>query len=310
MSWSHATELVFATSYDDGTHQTINHRVFASELQRESLNAMTVEVHSNASLYGGMDLFNAVSSGDIEIGEMILSSLASLDPVFLVDNLPFVVSDLSDSRVLWQQSRPMIEQALAEYNLKVLYTTPWPPQGIYTNRIPEDVSQLSGLRIRSYSDMTADLIRALGSEPVSVPANELEPAFEGGEIDAMITSVTTGVSSSSWRFVSTYSDFILWIPKNIVFMNLDSYNALSQEQRALVDAAADKAEARGWRLAREEYLRSKIFLSDNGLRIKRPNAALLDQMSAIGRTVRENWLADKEDSLRQLVEQLARPLDQ
>lgn len=300
-SFSSAVSLTFATSYDDGAHQTINHRVFATELQRQSFNEMTVDVYSNGSLYSGKDLLDAVSTGRVQIGEMLMSSMATLDPVFLIDNLPFLVSDLEEARELWRRSRPMIEDALTENNLKVLYATPWPPQGIYLNGIPQDISDFSGLNVRSYSAMTEALISALGSSAIAVPANELGTSFEQGTIEAMVTSVTTGVSSSAWRFVTTYSDFILWIPKNIVFMNLDAYNTLNSAEKSLIDDLASEAESRGWRLAREEYLRSKISLSDNGLRVKRPNKTLRNEMFLVGSEVRDDWLADKSTGLKALV---------
>lgn len=293
--------LVFATTYDEGTHQTINNRVFARDISRETMNVLDFDVHTNGSLYSGMALFEAVSQGEVDLGELILSSMGSLDPVFLVDNLPFVVSDFDAAYQLWLSTRGDIDRILAEHGVKLLYSTPWPPQGIYTNDVPTGAGDFAGMNIRSYSEMTRVLIEALNATPVEVPFSEVENAFSEGRIDAMITSVSTGVSSSAWQYTRVYTNILFWIPKNIVFMNASVFDQLTPEQQSTLLRSAEAAELRGWRLAQEEYLRSTISLTDNGIRVRTPRAALRLELEQIGAEITADWLSGKDDRIKALL---------
>ncbi|MHA7880713.1 MAG: TRAP transporter substrate-binding protein [Saccharospirillum sp.] len=297
-----AQTLTFTTSYDEGTHQTINQRLFAQDVSLASLNTLNFSVTTSGDPYSGFALFEAVAEGEIDVGEVILSSLAPLDPVFLIDNLPLVVEDYDEARALWEQTRPRVEALLRDQGVVLLYTVPWPPQGLYTKNAVRDVSELSGQDIRSYSSMTAAVIEALGSNPVDVAFGDVAEAFASGTIDAMITSVSTGISSEAWHYAPVYTKAILWIPKNVVFMNAEAFDALTPDQQQAINRYAQVAEERGWRLGREEYFRSLISLADNGMRVRSPSRALQSQLAATGRQVTEQWLASRPAELQLLIQ--------
>lgn len=298
---SYADTLVFATSYDDRTHQTINHRVFAQDVTRASANQLQFELYTNGELSSGMALFQAVSAGELDLGEVILSSLEPLNPVFLVDNLPFVVSDFEEAFELWQRKQAQIERIMEDHGVMLLYTVPWPPQGLYTTGVIRSLEDLNGLNIRSYSAMTQAVIEAMEANPVDVPFANVADAFSRGEIDAMITSVTTGISSSAWQYTGVYTKVVLWIPKNVVFMNRNRFEQLSPTQQAAILSFSEVAESRGWQLGREEYLRSLISLSDNGMRVRSPSLQLQEQMEQIGAMVTQQWVADNGAALESVL---------
>src|SRR5947209_2194217 len=58
----------------------------------------------------------------------------------------------------------------AKQGMKMLYTVPWPPQGIYSNRTLNSAADLKGLKWRAYSPATSKIAELVGAEPVTVKA--------------------------------------------------------------------------------------------------------------------------------------------
>ncbi len=285
-----AETLTFPTAYDERSPHTINIRVLANELSYTTSGQLQLDVHPAGQLFPAGEIYDAVKSGKADMGEVLLASLADRNPLFLIDNLPFLVTDFSSARALWEASKDTIEKQLEQDGLTLLYATPWPPQGLYSNPEIEDISDLAGLKIRSYSATLENLITLAEAVPVGVDYTDVRAAFEQGRIDAMITSPTTGVRSDAWLYAANYTDIKAWIPKNIIFINTARFRALSPDDQALLVAQAEAAENRGWAIAREDYFRSRITLSDNGMRVRRPSQRLQKQLASLGNTMTQEWL--------------------
>lgn len=286
-----AQTLTVPTAYDERSPHTINIRVLANEVNYATSGQLRLDIHPAGRLFPADAIYDAVTTGEADLGEVLLASLADRDPLFLIDNLPFLVADFDAARALWDASREHIEARLNVDDLTLLYATPWPPQGLYSGRRIDGIGDLEGLRVRSYSDTLEHLISLAGATPVSVDYTDLRTAFEQGRIDAMITSPTTGVRASAWDFATTYTDIKAWIPKNIVFINTERLNRLPPDQRDLLLAKAREAETRGWTIAREDYFRSRITLSDNGMAVRSPSDRLRKQLVSLGNVMTQEWLS-------------------
>lgn len=298
-----AQTLVFPTAYDERSPHTINIRVLAKELDYATFGQLQLDVHPAGQLYPAGDIYDAVRTGEADMGEVLLASLAERDPLFLIDNLPFLVDSFDAAEALWEASRERIETRLNADGLTVLYASPWPPQGLYSVPKIDTVRDLEGLRVRSYSDTLERLIALADATPVGVDYSDLRPAFQQGRIDAMITSPTTGVRASAWEFATTYTDIKAWIPKNIVFINTDRLNSLNPEYRKLLLEHAQKAEERAWTIAREDYFRSRITLSDNGMAVRSPSERLQNQLASLGNTMTQEWLTEVGDEGERILDQ-------
>lgn len=304
---TYASPLIFPTNYDDTSPHTINIRFFISEIELSTRGDVQFELHSNGSLYSGFEVFDSVRRGDAFMGEIILSALADLHPIFLIDNMPFLARDFETAEALWQASRPSIERILDQQGLRLLYATPWPPQALFTTNAVSSLSDLQGTPIRSYSRVTEQLITAMQAEPVDVSASDIENAFLENRINAMITSATTGVRSQAWQYIDYYYDINAWIPKNMVFVNASAFAAMPRESQDVILEAARKAEERGWKVAREEYFRSRITLTDNGMRVRRPSTQLNQELDLLGEQLLQNWRVEAGLEGDSILERLHQP---
>lgn len=290
-----ATKWDMPTPYADGVHHTQNVRQFADDVKAATKGELDIVVHSGASLFKHPEIHRAVRSGQVSIGELFMGLLGNDDPIFKVDNIPFLASDFDSAKKLWDASRPVIEERLAKDGLMLLYAVPWPPQGFYTKNPVTSVADFKGLKMRAYSPTTSRLAVLLGALPTTVQTPEIPQAFSTGIIEAMVTSPTTGVSSQAWDFVNHYTDTQAWIPKNMVIVNARSFKRLPKEQQQAVLDAAAKAEARGWEMAKAETTEKTKVLGDKGMQVSVPTAQFKGELRTIGKTMSEEWANEAGD---------------
>ena len=83
--------------------------------------------------------------------------------------------------------------------MMLLYTVPWPPQGIFTNRTLNRAADMKGLKWRAYSPATAKIAELVGAQPVTVQAAEVSQALATGVIDSYMSSGATGYDSKTYE---------------------------------------------------------------------------------------------------------------
>ena len=283
------TKWDMPTPYGDGVHHTKNVRQFADDLNKQTDGELKIVVHSGASLIKHPEIHRAVRTGQVPIGEMFMGLLGNDNPIFKADNIPFLASDFTSAKRLWDATRPSIEKALEKDGLKLLYAVPWPPQGFYTKKPISSAADLAGLKMRAYSPTTSRLAILLKATPTTVQTPEIPQAFSTGIIDAMVTSPSTGVSSQSWDYVTDYTDTQAWIPKNMVIVNMRAFKRLDAEIQQAVIKAAASAETRGWEMAQAETATKTATLAENGIKVANPSKQLKTDLMAIGKTMGDEW---------------------
>ena len=101
--------------------------------------------------------------------------------------------------------------------MKLLYTVPWPPQGIFTQEARStSVADMKGLKWRAYSPATSKIAELVGAQPVTVQAAEVSQALATGVIDSYMSSGATGFDSKTYEHLKYLYDTQAWLPKNAV----------------------------------------------------------------------------------------------
>ena len=280
------------TPYGDTTFHTVNIRAFADDVAAATNGDLTITVHSAGSLFPHSEIKNAVRSRQVPIGEFFLSRLSNEDLAYGIDSQPFIATSYADAEKLWAAQKPVIIELLAEQGLMPLFSVPWPAQGLYTNGEVADVDGLAGLRFRAYNAALEEFATLANAAPVQVEASNIPQAFATGQVEAMITSPSTGANSKAWDFVSTYTGIDAWVPKNIVLVNKRMFDRLSAETQAAVLETAAVAETRGWEMSAAEASAKITVMAENGMEIATPTAALLSGLQALGATMLDNWKAN------------------
>lgn len=279
-----------ASGYSDSSFHTANLREFARDVETQSKGTLRLLLHTNNSLVKLADIRASVESGSVEAGEVILTGISKDIPMAGADSVPFVVGDFGDAERLWSLQRDPLERDLAKRGLSVLYSVPWPSQGLYTTRPIAKKLDFSGLKMRTYNPTTVRIAELLGATPVDVPMVQVSEALATGRMDSMITSAVTGVENKVWSHLKYYYEINAWTPKNAVIINKKAFLRLPElAQRALREASA-RAEARGWALSRNAASTAVSTLKANGVRIEPVPAFLERDFIRLGERFSREWI--------------------
>jgi len=283
------TKWDLPTAYPEGNFHTVNAKKFAEAVKSRTGGKLDIVIHSGASLFKANEIKRAVQTGQAPAGEVLMVNLENEDKVFGVDGVPFLATDYAQARKLAEVSKATIEKKLAAQGMMLLYTVPWPPQGIYASKALESVKDMEGLKWRAYSPATAKLGELVKAQPVTVQAAELSQALATGKVNSFISSGATGVDSKVWEQLSHFYDTKAWLPKNMIIVNKAAFDKLDAATKAVLQEEAKKAETTGWseseRLA-QGYLDT---LSKNGMRVQAPNDKFKAELAAIGKLMTEEW---------------------
>ncbi|AXS41345.1 TRAP transporter substrate-binding protein [Breoghania sp. L-A4] len=301
-SASAETKWDMPTPYGDSNFHTMNIAEFAKDISEKTGGSLTIQIHSAGSLFKHPEIKNAVRKGLAPIGEVLVSRLSNEDPVFGVDSVPFMANSYDAAWKLYQASKPLLEQKLEAQGLQLLFTVPWPPQGIYTKKEINTIDDLKGLKFRAYNAATERLAQLADAVPTQVEVPDLPTAFSTGRVEAMITSPSTGANSKAWDFLTHYYDTQAWLPKNMVFVNKAAFDGLADAEKAAILEAAATAETRGWEASKTETAEKTKVLADNGIKVLEPSAELQEALKGIGATMVSEWEASAGDDGKAVVE--------
>ncbi|MEI8632392.1 hypothetical protein P4S72_11070 [Vibrio sp. PP-XX7] len=56
--------------------------------------------------------------------------MGNSDPIYKLDNLPFLATNFAQAQKLYQVSKPLLEKKLNQEGMMLLYSVPWPPQDL------------------------------------------------------------------------------------------------------------------------------------------------------------------------------------
>ncbi len=284
------------TPYGDAVFHTQNISAFADDVRAATGGSLDITVHSAGSLFAHGQIKDSVRRGLAPIGEILMSQLVNENPVFGVDSIPFLAASYDDAAKLWAASRAEVAASLEAQGLTLLFSVPWPGQSLFLREEVTDPAQLQGVSFRAYNNATERMAQLLGMIPTQVEAGDIPTAFSTGRVASMITSPSTGVSSQAWDYTTHYIDVQAWLPKNMVFVNTDALNALSDAERTAVLAAAEAAEVRGWAASSAETDTQIAALTAAGMEVMQPSDALSARLAEIGATMTEEWLAGAGDA--------------
>jgi TRAP-type C4-dicarboxylate transport system substrate-binding protein len=277
------------TAYTATNYHTQTVQKFAESVNQCADGELKIVVHPGGSLFKGHEIKRAVETGQVPLGERILSVHANDNELFAFDSVPFVVGSFEDADRLWQIGRPMLIELLKRENLVLLYSVPWPPQGIYFAKSVESIDDIRGLKFRAYNASTARMAELAGMIPVQIEAAEMSQALATGVVSAFMASGSTGYDSKVWEHLNYFYDAKAWLPRNYVFANKAEYQALSDDaQDCLQSAAATATEvgtARAIKMSKWYIEQLKL----NGMVVVPPGKRFKKELDEIGTRIANEW---------------------
>ncbi len=286
----HAQKWDMPMAYSATNFHSENGVAFADCVREATGGAIDITVHPSGSLFKGADIKRAVQTGQVPIGERLLSGHQNENAIFGFDSVPFLATSYDDSAKLFDAARPKLAEILADQNLTLLYSVPWPPQGLYFKNEVNSVADMDGVKFRSYNNATARLAELSGMLPVTIEAAEISQAFATGVADSMISSGATGYDRKVWESLNYFYEVDAWLPYNHVMVNSDVWGDVSDDNKAAVTGCADTAAAAGLEASKAYTQFTLDGLREGGMTVGPASDTLVGELKEIGATMTTEWL--------------------
>ncbi len=277
-------------AYPANNYHTENAQLFADGVKACTKGALEITVHPGGSLFKGDEIKRAVQMGEAQIGERLLSAHANENPIFGYDSVPFLATSFEASEKLRAAAAPVLSKVLAAQGLTLLYSVPWPPQGMYFDKDINSVGDMAGVKFRAYNATTGRVAALAKMVPTQIEAAELKQALATGVVEAMISSGSTGVDEKVWEDMTNFYDVKAWLPRNTVFVNTKAFEALSKAEQDCVTSEALAAQTRGAAKAASLADGFVQTLAKNGMKVSGPSEQLATDLGGIGATMTAEWL--------------------
>jgi TRAP-type C4-dicarboxylate transport system substrate-binding protein len=164
------TKWNLPAAYPADNPHSENLALFAKDLAAATDGKLQITVHPAASLFKAPEIKRAVQTGQVQIGEVLMSLHENEDPIYGIDVIPFLATSYPEAMKLWGVSKPVIEKKLASQGMILLFAVPWAPQGIYAKQEINSVDDMKGLKWRAYNVGTARIGELVGAQSVTVQA--------------------------------------------------------------------------------------------------------------------------------------------
>lgn len=247
---------------------TVNAGTFAKAVGEATKGEVTLTIHSGGSLgIKANESLRAVEDGSVPMAEVAGFLNVGDVPILGLEAIPFLVKDYDELRRLHKILRPIWEAELEKRNQKILYVVPWPSQNFFTKAPLAKVSDLKGLRMRTYDANTTAMVQRLGMVPLQLGNADVVTALATGKVDATMTAASTAVAQKFWEFMNhALNTNHLWA-SNLMTVNLDAWKALTPAQRAAIETVAAELEPQFWAVSEGEHTKRMAELQAHGMTV-------------------------------------------
>lgn len=257
-----------ANEYPAGSLQGQTAEVFAQALQEKTGAEISIVLHHGGALgFKSVDQFDAVGDGALELASSAMVFWTGIDPIFQLSSLPFLAPTIEDTRRLYDLSREAYAAVLADNNQIMLLATPWPSSGLWGKKPFESIDDLARVRVRTYDVASTETMRNAGASPNQIAWSDVPAQLSTNAIDAVLTSANGGVGVMLWEHQDYFTNVNYASSLQVIHINRDIWDGLSEEHQTAVLEAAQAAEDFGWNLLREVTQSDFDTMRSNGMTV-------------------------------------------
>ena len=251
--------------------------------------------------YGGLskntENLDGISIGAFEMAQFCAGYHADKNRAITVLELPFLGVATLDEEVAVSHAvyaHPAVAREMAQWNARMLMTSPMPQYNLVGTGEPRDeLAEFDGMRVRATGGL-GKAFSAVGGVPTSVTSSEAYQAMESGVVDtvafAQHAHLSFGTINQATWWTANLNPGTVNCP---VVVNIDAYEALSDDERAALDSSVDEAIAhyienygallKQWDDVLAEKSVQKVMIAEDEL-------AKFQQVA--GKPIHDAWIAD------------------
>jgi TRAP-type transport system periplasmic protein len=222
-----------------------NLKAWAVEVTKASGGNIKITAFGSNQLGGkAADIYDQVSQGVVDIGWTLPGYLPGRFPRVSVFELPFVSGAPSYAApALMEFYGKWLTKEFGDTHVLVLHIGG--PFVLHSKSKPiRTLDDLKGLKVRTSSRLTSDIVKALGGTPVAIPGINIAEEMIRGVIDAALVPWNISLAIHLVDEAKAHTEANLTHPVLALMMNKASYAKLSAANKAAIDKESGIAMAK------------------------------------------------------------------
>jgi len=280
-------------------------RAFTEHIERlgELLNERTNGEFTLSISYGGLsknkENLDGISIGAFEMAQFCAGYHRDKNRVVTVLELPFLGVENLEQEVAVSNAvyaHPAATEEMAQWNAKLLMTSPMPQYNLVGTGEPRDtLAEFDGMRVRATGGL-GQAFKSVGGVPTSVTATEAYQAMESGVVDtvafAQHAHLSFGTINQADWWTANLNPGTVNCP---VVVNIDAYEALSDEHRAALDSSVPEALDHYLENYGKLLERWDAVLAEKGVqKVEIADAVIAEFRAKAADPIRDQWISDME----------------
>lgn len=231
---------------------------FAAAVAEKTGGEIAIQIFPNSQLGKLQELAEAVSTGSIAFSHNTAGAIGSLYAPFAAFDTPYLYRDVDHLMQVMDAQSPIMEelnQGLVEASgTRALYAFYFGTRNLTADREVKGPGDLAGVKIRSIPfPIYMATVEGLGAVPVPVDWAEVPTALATGVVNGQENPMNVLVSAKLYEVQSHVMLTGHITAAQVVMMNDDVWNGLSDAHKEAVAAAATETRAR----ASDEMLKAE-----------------------------------------------------
>ncbi|MBQ6622642.1 MAG: TRAP transporter substrate-binding protein [Mogibacterium sp.] len=256
---------------------------FAQLVSEKTGGSIVIDIYPAEQLGSGQEQMEYVKSGTQDMCLNPDAYMANYDPMFNAIEMPFAITSWDQVRNLpGSEAAKTLEAAAEAQGIKILG---WSANGMRVFSTTKEVNSpadLSGLKIRCGSaELINAMITALNAQPTTLSMSDIYNGVQTGICDGQENPTANIMGFKLYEVTPYIAVTHHQYCAEPLYMNLDKFNSLSEEQQqALLEAAAEACAADVEVVASGEEGDLKAMEEEYGCTITYPDQAAFEEVFA------------------------------
>jgi len=239
---------------------------FKNQVEKASNGNLKIELYDSAQLYKGSEIPQAVASGAVDMGLVLIDEYAGTLPAVGIFSVAFMFPSYEILAKAADPKSPIrieIDELIRKTGTKVMWWQDYGPVQLLSKGKPiTEPSQMKGKKVRVLGKPSGDFIQALGGVPVKIGGSEQFLAYQRGTVDVGMTGTTAIQSRKLFEVMDSVTITNHAQTEFLIVINDKLWDTLSAQEKSWMTQGAMAAEQKMRAETKAENLDSEKFIAN------------------------------------------------
>lgn len=246
---------------------------FAELVEKKSNGKMIIETYHDGLLGDDREVIESAQRGSIAFASSSTPNMTSFTNYFTAWDLPYIFENKEEVyKVIDGPPGDVVREEMEKSGFKVVFFPDYGFRQVVNNKKPVILpSDLEGMKIRTTnSRIEQSDFEAFGARPTPVAWSDVFTALQQGTVEGEGNSYSLLWDTKHQEVLSYATEVNYNYSSDIVVMNLDKFNSLTEKQQEIIIEAGEEAKVWQRNKANEREAEAKQQFIDYGIEIYEP----------------------------------------